>query len=101
MSRKKRNILKHLSIIILLFIASIVGVLYFVYNVTSVNELSWDDEEKAITFTPFVRTSNNTIVKRKEHELRNALNKIGNKEPIVSVIRTSNDFNQDIPFTVD
>lgn len=101
MSRKKRNILKHLSIIILLFIASIVGVLYFVYNVTSVSQLSWDDNEKAITFTPFVRTSNNTIVKRKEYELRNALNKIGNKEPIVSVIRTSNDFNQDIPFTVD
>lgn len=101
MSRKKRNILKHLSIIILLFIASIVGVLYFIYNVTSVSELTWDDDEKAITFTPFVRTSNNTIVKRKEYELRNALNKIGNKEPIVSVIRTSNDFNQDIPFTVD
>lgn len=101
MSRKKRNILKHLSIIILLFIASIVGVLYFVYNVTSVSELSWDDDEKAITFTPFVRTSNNTIVKRKEYELRNALNKIGNKVPIVSVIRTSSDFNQDIPFTVD
>ena len=69
MSIKPINILKHLAVITLLFLVSIVGILFFVVNISSESQLP-EEENKATTFSPFIRTSANTIVNRKEFELK-------------------------------
>ncbi len=99
MKRKFKNILKHLSIIAALFFLAIAGTLVFVFNIFSEPSDEFAKKNSPTTFSPFVRTGANTIVNRKQHELDNAKKTAGNKE--FSVIRTSTDFNKDIPFTVD
>jgi anionic cell wall polymer biosynthesis LytR-Cps2A-Psr (LCP) family protein len=99
MNRKFKNILKHLSIITGLFFLAITGILVFVFNIFSESTEEFSKKNSTATFSPFVRTGANTIVNRKQHELEKAKRMAGNKE--FSVIRTSLDFNKDIPFTVD
>ena len=101
MSTNSKNILKHLSIITLLFVVSLVGILFFVLNISSESQIQFDKDNQSVIFSPFVRTSANTIVSRKEFEYDKAVKKSGVNNPIISVVRTSTDFNQDIPFTVD
>lgn len=91
--------MKHLSIITALFFLAIAGILVFVFNILSEPSDEFGNKNSPTTFSPFVRTGANTIVDRKQHELDKAKRTAGNKE--FSVIRTSSDFNKDIPFTVD
>lgn len=99
MKRKSKNILKHLSIVVGLFFLAIAGILVFVFNIFSEPSDEFAKKNSTATFSPFIRTGTNTIVNRKQHELDNAKKMAGNKE--FSIIRTSTDFNKDIPFTVD
>ncbi|MER3328315.1 MAG: hypothetical protein RIF34_01965, partial [Candidatus Kapaibacterium sp.] len=69
------------------------------FNKFSDSSDDFANKNSPTTFSPFVRTGTNTIVNRKQHELDKARRTAGNKE--FSVIRTSTDFNKDIPFTVD
>jgi anionic cell wall polymer biosynthesis LytR-Cps2A-Psr (LCP) family protein len=97
--RKFKNILKHLSIIAVLFFIAIAGILVLVFNIFSEPSDEFAKKNSTETFSPFVRTGANTIVDRKQHELNQAKKMAGNKE--FSIVRTSTDFNKDIPFTVD
>lgn len=100
MNSKIKNIIKHLSIITVLFFITIVGLLIFVFNIFSEPTEDFAKENSPTTFSPFIRTSSNTIVNRKQFELDKAKKAAKNNKEF-SVIRTSKDFNKDIPFTID
>lgn len=100
MSKKSRKIFKHLSIIALLLIISLVGLTFFVFNVSSEPD-NIAAKDNPTTFSPFIRTSSNSIVNRKKYELEKALKNAKNSDSTMPIVRTSNDFNKDIPFTID
>lgn len=100
MKSKFKNIIKHLSIIAALFIISIAGIIVFVFNIFSEPTEDFAKVKTTTTFSPFIRTSSNIIVDRKQFELDKAKKEVNNNKEF-SVVRTSKDFNKDIPFTVD
>ena len=100
MKKNLKNILKHVSIISGLFILTIVGVLLFLFNAESDTTDILNEEHKTTTFTPFVKTANNSIVNRKQFELQKAI-KVAKNEKDFALVRTSKDYNKDIPFTID
>ena len=83
-----------------LFILTIVGVLLFLFNAESDTTDILNEEHKTTTFTPFVKTANNSIVNRKQFELQKAI-KVAKNEKDFALVRTSKDYNKDIPFTID
>ena len=94
--------MKHIIIIALLFFISIAGLLIFAVNYTNEPEyVDIADNSDVSTFSPFMRDKDNNIVSRKEYETRKALNQLNSGDVEYSVIRTSKNFNQDIPFTLD
>lgn len=98
--KKSKKTLKRLSIITALFFLAIAGILVFVFKTyTNPTEL-FANNNSTSTFSPFVRTGNNTIVNRKQHELDEA-NKAAGDNKEFSIVRTSSDFNKDVPFTID
>lgn len=101
MSFKSRKILKLAVLLAFLFTVSVGGLAIFVFNVSSEPDEIVNKEKETVTFSPFVRTGSNSIVDRKEYELKKALRNAKNPNAEMPIIRTSGDFNKDIPYKID
>ncbi len=101
MISNKSNIVKHLSFILLLFLLGSVGLLIFFFNISTGSQSEVYEVKEIATFTPFVRNENNSIVDRREYEYEEAINTVEESNTEIKTIRTSSDFNKDIPFKID
>lgn len=97
----KSNIIKHLSVILFLFVVGGAGMLLFFFNISTGSQSEVYEVEEVATFSPFIKTSNNTIVDRRKYEYKEALNTAKENETEIKVVRTSKSFNKDIPFKID
>lgn len=100
MSIKSKKIFKHLILITLFLIIGLTGLIIFVFNLSSEPD-NIASKKSPTTFSPFLRTGTNSIVNRKKYEMEKALKIAKTKVDELPVVRTSNDFNKDIPYTID
>jgi anionic cell wall polymer biosynthesis LytR-Cps2A-Psr (LCP) family protein len=75
--------------------------LIFFFNISTGSQSEVYEVKEIATFTPFIRNSNNTIVDRREYEYKEAVHTAEQNNTEIKTIRTSTDFNKDIPFKID